>query len=660
MRYIRGNASSYTPSNLLFVDTETKGGSNGNDKDKTKHRLFLGNAIHGTWRENDIRYRRNHCFRTIPQFWRIVAGYVRPRKPLWIFSHNAGFDATICGLWQMVDSGSVDLNFAITDSPPTIIGMQLYGCKAYWVDTLNWFAYSVDQLGKSLGIDKLPMPALNAPKEEWEKYCLRDTEIICYAMEQLFRFHRKHDLGVFKSTGPSQSLQVYRHRFMQKQPVIREWVDKEGSKKREVEMIGIIEPHDKDIVKRLERASYFQGYSWMYRVCKVLPFEQYYVERDKPRTNGEKAIALGPVYLTDVNSMYPSVMADNLFPHRLMGYAVCNDRTGLYRKMDEYACIANVLIETHTRPFPVKKSSGTNYHVGKFWTTLAGPELAIAREECLIKSVAMFAWYKQADLFSPFVGYFYPLKCEYRKNGNHVMSDLCKLMLNSLPGKFGQHGGNWVGIKGVVPKVQWQQYSQFSEETNRYESYRGLGNLLQIRSPDVDAAHTFTAIPAFVNSYARIKLYEYLRVCGFRNVFYCNVDSIHCSEEGFNRLQEKGIIEDTRLGYLRVEKVAGSAVYRDIRCYQCDGSIVVAGLSKKAVSIGIDCYSQPEFERLNTILDRPQDGTIVIREVTKEVTAEFTLGAIDSEGYTSHRTMSGLETRQLEGIVDCEDDVREV
>lgn len=655
MRYIRGNKGSYTPSNVCFIDTETRGDQSSNNDKEHNHKLWLGWAISGHWNGDKLHRRRETEFRNTQTVKKLLESLLDPKKPLWVFSHNAGFDATICGLWSLADKGIINIEYAVTESPPTIICFKWDGCKVYWVDSLNWFNESLEKIGNSVGLPKLIMPSEDSPEHELSVYCKRDVQILERAILMLFRFHKQHDLGCFKSTVSSQAMQCWRHRFMTKKTVVFKHQKEDGSIASTVDRVSKVTPHDNPYVKILERESYQQGYSWCNFIGKVLPFEKYYVQQDDKKGRREGPYEMGPVYVFDVNSLYPFCMSQCEWPIELIGTMFNPSVDTLADILKHHPVIANVLVETWNSPLPVKTEDGTNWCLGKFWTTLTPHELQIALISGKVKQVSFMAYYDSADIFSEYVKYFYALKTQYRQAGNHTFDKLCKMMLNALLGKFAQRTGRWLNIPNKAPRVRWGTYSEWCDETNRPETFRGLGDLLQMEQDKEDLDHTFLAIPSCVIGMARIQMVGYMALAGFENCYYCNVDSIHCNEKGRNRLYAAEIVSDHELGFLRFDGIYNEAHYRNIRDYTLDGKHKIAGIPSKALEKEPLTFAFPEFEKLDQILNRNPSNSVIITDATKKLESQFKLGSIQTDGWVTPRILKLGETMPITDRLKTDD-----
>ncbi|GAJ24776.1 unnamed protein product, partial [marine sediment metagenome] len=147
-------------------------------------------------------------------------------------------------------------------------------------------------------------------------------------------------------------------------------------------------------------------------------------------------------YILDVNSLYPFVMANNDYPvkyKRIMHNITLQD---LYTRLKHRAMVARVLIETDEPVYAVRRGRCI-FPIGRFWVTLCTPELKHAFKHNHIKKVDVCVIYEHENIFRSYIDTFYTLRNEFRSAGVEVFEQLCKYMMNSLYGKFGQKGENW-------------------------------------------------------------------------------------------------------------------------------------------------------------------------------------------------------------------------
>ncbi|GAH80478.1 unnamed protein product, partial [marine sediment metagenome] len=174
------------------------------------------------------------------------------------------------------------------------------------------------------------------------------------------------------------------------------------------------------------------------------------LERNSYRGGRTECFYLGELkddnyYIVDVNSLYPFVMRNNLYPVKYVKIYGKMCRKMLSDALNTSSIIAKVLIDTDEPVYAVRRGR-TVFPVGRFWVTLTTPELLYAIEHNHLIKVERAVIYEQANIFKSYVDRFYRLRQEFKSAGVAEYEELCKKMLNSLYGKFGQKAEVWEKI----------------------------------------------------------------------------------------------------------------------------------------------------------------------------------------------------------------------
>lgn len=630
---LRRSPSKQLPRRMVFVDTETlpdptwEGQPKWTEFDAELHKLRLGCALYVELVDGVETMREWFDFTTCQQWWDWLYAKGHRDGALWVFAHNCGFDSTVLGLWGEIDNGHQRIpvrykdedgelvevgTCCVLDDPPTIVELtDPAGRRFRWIDTLNYWRMSLTSLGDSLKVPKLDMPDWEASDEAWFTYCRRDVEVIAQAIVGLVRWVKDNELGKFRFTAPSLAMGCYRHRFLQREIIF----------------------HQEQAVRELERRAYYGGQVEIYRHGK---------RRRK-------------VHQLDVTSLYPSVMLDGLFPYRLETQS---------DDVDGYTCepwdmglcgVADVLIDTIDRSYPKRWEGKTIYPIGEYWTSLCGPELKHAFDNGHIKRFGRWSLYKIDRLFTDYVNFFWELRREAKLSGNVLYDLLCKLMLNSLYGKFGQRGSEWVFDPTVVPERPWARWEAIYADTGESVTYHALGYQVRRKEQRGEYDKAFPAIAGFCTSYARERMRALRETAGRDNVYYQAVDALYVTQEGFDRLCDAGEIGDKELGKLQHETSGCPCDFRNInnyslgtktiigsvkRCKECQGKGSVEGV-RCLICGGLGVprpntdgkYPQLQFEHLASILTHEPLRGVVIQRTAKRVKMDYDRGTIAQDGW---------------------------
>lgn len=621
-RYLAPNKSCEGPRHIFSVDTETTRIADAHDESASREVLRLGVARYfrfdGRRQTNSVEF----AFRTPDQFWAWLSRRAAARCVNWVFAHSAGFDLRVLGWGAEIDSERLSLSrpqrrpttaeqgssprqprsgLLVLDGPPTIVDCWFQGGAQIRIcDTRNWWNIPLADMGRSLGLDKLPLPDPWDTDESWLTYCRRDCEIVDAAVYQLLCWHREHDLGVFRPTAAGQAMQCYRHRFNRVKIVL----------------------HDEEPVKRLERAGYYAG--------RLAQFYHGIIDRGGVGWTANDAEGFDPraprpcgvVHKLDCNSLFPSVMRSRFYPRRLLDWSIGSAESTPPADLPLERTIARVTVSCCRLPLPVRTRGRVDFAVGDYTTTLVGPELVAAVESS--ESVVIHDWaiYELADLFSEYVDYFWDLRQQCKSSGDSMSAGLAKLMLNSLYGKFGQHAYEWLSLPGQVPPDPWHCWCEIERGARQVAEYRSIGDLVQLRQPAGDHATSFTAVSAFVTANARRRMDEYRRVAGWHNCYYQGVDSMFVSDRGLERLRSQDCVSDTELGKLRLEGSSDYTIFRGLGYYLFSGQWTRASIRRGAREIAIGSWRQDQFESLERSCSKPQVGGVSVKSIIRTIDPE--------------------------------------
>lgn len=211
------------------------------------------------------------------------------------------------------------------------------------------------------------------------------------------------------------------------------------------------------------------------------------------------------LFYYDFNSLYPTVMLDDMpvgvpmfvksyYPNRIGFYRIIADIKGL-----------------KIPPLPVLKDNKLFFPEGKgeFYTTSAEIELLkkLNQEFTIIEGIVFD---KKAPIFKEYVEYMFKERIKY---GKGTMENLiCKLLANSLYGKFGQKRDNIELIFSDNPP-------------NGATPYDEAFGLYTVERPS-RSRYILPYLASYITSLARVKLYEKFLHVGLDNVWYCDTDSI--------------------------------------------------------------------------------------------------------------------------------------
>lgn len=598
------------PTHMIFFDTETI--PTEALKKGFVHRLKLGVAHHYI-RQQDGKFRfLSECiFTSGEEFAAYISTHVYDKILLYVVAHNVKFDILVSDVLTELPNKGFHITGFYIKATTSIFRFRNGAKKVTFIDNGNFFVDTLERIGAMLNYPKMQIDFTSTTDEQLLEYCRNDVTIVAKAWEYWCQFLDDHDLGNFKLTLASTAFSSWRYRFMSH----KVWI------------------HTNSELSAKERDAYHGGRVEIYRVGQI---------RDEI------------TYRLDVNSMYPYVCHKYEFPCSEHPMVENPNKSMLQKKLEKYACIATVELETDEPAYPlvyngmlpsrrfdtnteqyyteIKRRDKLLYPIGDFVTTLTTPELKYALLHNHIRSVLWLVSYQQKPLFRDYIDYFYNLRLKYRSEGNKVYDRICKNFGNSLYGKWGQLdintnriGDNTDGKTDIIHAVDGK--------TGRSVTiYKFLDGVFEQRSGDL-AYHSYPAIAAHVTAYARMYLYQLSLIAGRPNVYYSDTDSLTVNLNGYQNLQP--YINPDTLGALKVEETMEWLNLFAPKHYETPLTYKHKGISPKAVEVSKNTYRQPQFNGLNSMIDLGITDGVLIEEVEKHLSLEISGGVLSPSGRVS-------------------------
>lgn len=568
---------------MLFFDTETKHTDNGKLQyhtmdmaytyllDYRRHKGIVESAFTYFDKSIDLcRYIDEHCY----------LGTV-----LTLVSHNAFFDIQNIGFFPYFTERNWEVDFYYDKGLTYILVLKQDNRTIKVLSSTNFYDFSLKQLGDMVGIKKTEVSFDTSTRAEIAEYCKNDVRILVTAMLDYFRFIDVHNCGNWAMTKSGQAYNAFRHAHMTHK----------------------IQVHNDETVIALERSAYFGGRTEAFKLGDI---------------DG------GPFVSLDINSMYPYVMRSYDFPTRLIDYNTVYGVSEIAERLDRFAMIADCDVETSEPVFAKVIDGKLCFPVGRFNARICSGALSYAIANNMIVRVNAVAVYDKAPVFRDFVDYFYPLKAEYKREGNKVFERLVKLMLNSLYGKFGQR-------RSVI-----NQFTDFhGEDYYRMESYdmvtgerilesKFLNTVIQQYGME-ETDKTVVAIPAHITEYARLLLWSIIKSVGYGRVLYCDTDSVKMRVSDLSRVTHA--IDNGKLGALSNEGTFNRFSIYGPKDYVQDDYVKMKGIPKSAEHVVGTTYRYATFYRQAYHLWAKIPDRYVIGTTEKTLKREYTKGVVHSD-----------------------------
>jgi len=604
---IKANKNTEIPTEVIFFDCETE--EERIDDKIIQHNLKLGVGCHQRWHPGKPGHYQDWITFSLSQsFWSWALDLVKDNRRMIFIAHNLDFDFLVLNgiteltnrnyhMKSMISSGKIDIwVFVQYKYKPNSVHWhnykERYGKRPrvtrtlIFLDLMNYFDTSLKEVGKSVGCPKMSINFKECSIEELTVYCKNDVFIMTEAWKKWLTFIHENDLGTWGKTLPSQAFNAYRHRFMPHKILI----------------------HTNKKATALERAGYFGGR------CEC--FQLGYFDK-------------GPFYLFDINSMYPSVMCSHLYPVKLLTYVTQGNIEDILSHYRGKCFIATVLIRTTVPQFPKRHGNHLIFPVGTFWTTLTTYELWDAMDNESIIAMKDFAIYEPGHIFEDYIDFFWSERLKYKQASDAPFEYMCKILMNSLYGKFGQKIDNYEHI-GEDLEHGVGFYGEWDVEDKKWLRFRRMNGYIDIVTGQVEGYNSFVAISAHVTGYARSLLWSFIRKIPSGRLFYCDTDSLIVDEIGKDILWKH--IDENVLGALHLEKQSDTLTVYNAKDYIFANKRKTKGVRTTAKKIDEHTFGQWQQRSLKRVLWNEQADNCQWKWVEKTLQESYKKGIVDDYG----------------------------
>lgn len=598
---------------FAFVDTE----ANIEHRENKQFQTFqLGSAIYWDREKDEIE---EQLFDSVGYFWdKILSRFNENNKKILLFAHNMGYDFRLLdGVKQLEARGWTARRYYVKSRTFILEYNNGPYVLCIW-DTYNYVQASLEEIGKTVGLPKMGHFDDHVTTKELSEYCLNDTRIIYLFIRRLVEFLEKYELSKLMPTVAGLSFNMFRHCFY--------------DKKKEPIYI-----HDWRKAIKLERESYSGGITDCFRVGQI-----------KETT-----------YKLDINSMYPAIMKEKTVPDKLLFYS-CNPEEDLLKMYhgfkEDHLIIARCKISLPEKYAYILNRSEIGNETksilayGEMEVVKCSPELNFIEKYGKILSISEIAIYRPRKIFEEFIDFFYEKRLEYKSQGDKVNEKFCKIILNSLYGKWAQRAMEQVEInpgdqlyqdflitkedEDVDGEVDKEIIDTLGEKTRRYK-FTELGNrIFSEELTDNNSKDSFVAISSFITSYARMMLVEHILTAGRENVFYMDTDSLFVNHTGMMKL--KPYIHPDKLGFLKIEDVSNKVIINKPKDYTFGEEKKLKGVRKGSKPIRSndkeDVYIQDRWEGFNTAIQRGHFNVVIIESYEKKVSKKYDKGVVLANG----------------------------
>ncbi len=574
------------PTVFYFLDTETTLTDIGH---KTKvHSLKMGVCQRYDRKgQSELEYHDEIIIRKKSDFIEWLDGQLKPKSHVYLIAHNVVYDATILDLFRELPKEDFKLQSIYSKGQTCIIRWKRNSTRLTMLDNGNIFAGALERWGKIFNVPKLQIDFDTCTDNELQVYCRRDVEIMVRSWQAWMDFIHSNDCGGFRETVGSTAFNTWRHKYL----------------KREVYV------HKDENVLALERQAYHGG--------RVEAFYQGMQWTDH-------------YYYLDINNMYGFVMRDNPYPVGLQGHSKTLSIKRMISYLSRYNVIARVTLCADEPAFIAKVNNHAAYPIGRFETTLTTNEIIYALENGWVEKLHEMSWYKKDDIFRDFVLDFYNLRIAYRGSKNTGFEAICKLIINSLYGKFGQTGI----IQSIIGRSDYNEVWHMpviNAQTGKRGYQTSLGGTVYEEWHEGESYNAIPAIAAHVTANARLYLLSLIKRAGWENVFYCDTDSLIVNRLGYYNLESE--INESELGKLKIETQSPWLIVNAPKDYEMSDRKKIKGIRNNAIVLDDSTFVQEQWVKLAGLIREGFTNGYTSKEIIKHQQRVIYSGIVTATGH---------------------------
>jgi len=419
---------------------------------------------------------------TGPDLAKWIDDHSRRHPTLWCYAHNLAFDLTTTRLttnlhklgWQVTD-------FSVTGPAPWF-RMVKASRHLTITDSWSWLPKSLEEIGAAVNLAKPDLPADADPEALWLTRCRADTTILALAICGLMDWWDRNELGRWSITGAACGWNAYRHI-----PAPRK---------------VLVVPDPEGI--RFDRLAVRGGRREAFRVG---------------------TFRNGPFAELDFLAAHPAVAATLPLPagrERHFGWLpldtelIDNDRRGV---------VARALVATDTPRWPYRAHGTTWWPTGRFWTVLAGPELAEARRLGQLEAIGDGYVHKLGYAMQPWARWVLAVQNGEVDDAPAVARMAAKSWGRSVIGKWASRTHRSIKL-GAAPIREWGLEKGWHHDTGTRGAMVDMDGQRWWTTADQEPDNAYPAILAWVESYVRVRLARVLDALGDAAVLQCDTDGL--------------------------------------------------------------------------------------------------------------------------------------
>ena len=563
--WVRKNHQVRIPKRWIAFDTEaTARFENGTEIQEWS----TGTAIR--WRR-DLKtgdHAESGTFDSPWDMWQWIADHCKPGTRTVAVAHNLGYDVRISNVFELLPKLGFELEWCNLDGNVSSMTWRSDHGTLVLADLWTWLPVPLSSVAPMVGTDKLIMPASNAPKWQWEKYCAHDTHIVYRAMSELLDYVDGNQLGNWQPTGAGMAYATWRHKFMSHKILVHDDIDAISA----------------------ERSAMHTGRAeaWKHGTLR------------------------GDLWTeVDMRNAYVTIASEVELPARLK-FKSGRISESQYRKLQQsYRVLAKCDITTDVECVPYYNGSRTIWPVGTFtswlWDTeidcaiSEGATIRITESYCYAKAPILQDWAKWVlDSLTPDNEIDPATVRTWKKHSGRAL--IGRLSLRCP--RWEHYGNNPMRETGISRTIDG--------DTGKERRMMHVGDKTFMETAKVEGGDSLPQVTGYIMAVCRVRLWEAMRTAGLDQVAHVDTDGLLVSRAGLAALTAAwGAELDARW---KVKATYRKLVVHGPRNYRCDTLRKVSGVPRKADEIETNKFTGEKWHSLAYDMEHNEPGKVTISQ----------------------------------------------
>lgn len=477
--WLRANHTVWTPRRIVCFDTETHEKPDGTDLVLTL-RCWCAAVITRGYKEEGAGDWDWHDGTSCTSLAILIDKVTKSRSQTWVYAHNLHFDLAVTALPEHLATLGYVTKTMHVGSANAFFVMVRGDKKIVITDSFSWLPHSLATIGEAIGREKVDLPTDDADLEAWLARCRRDVEILGHAMCDVMAWWDRERLGKWALTGAGCGWAAMRHKPMH--PKILVTNDPER--------------------RAFERSAIYGGRREVFNV----------------------GTATGAQWADwDFTAAYPTAALHLEIPTKATKVFDTERQLDLYLHAPGHSAIAAVEIRTELPCVPAKVAGDVFWPVGRFRTTLCGPEILLAARMGASVTLLHGQAYRTARPIRAWAAWLLALQAGVGSDHPLLARMLAKSWGRSVLGRFATWSSEVVEERPSL-HPSWHLETGWSSVSQSRCDWVSIGGKTRVITKDREPPEAFPAIWAFIESHVRAALTVTMAARDGDRLWQCNTD----------------------------------------------------------------------------------------------------------------------------------------